>query len=56
MAEARDSDGNFAPGHTDSPLGETQDAGELAFRRKRLEIKEQYPNVWERYAIDAGDA
>ena len=49
MTESRDENGNFAEGHTD---GAMDDPAELAFQRTRAQIKQAYPNVWNRYAHD----
>jgi len=58
MSESRDEHGNFAEGHTDGPeIGsdERVDPHMLSWRRTRIKVKEQYPNAWEKYAVEAQD-
>ena len=55
MTESRDENGRFEPGHTIGPKFESDgelDPSEQVWQWKRMQIKEQYPNVWERYAVE----
>lgn len=54
MTESRNDDGDFAPGHTEGPEIEgIVDQTDVAFQRHRTYIKREYPDAWEKYAVDA---